>query len=286
MEEVHLCKQMTQTGKVWPHRLIFVHTPTGESEVVRQYLMGKWLIGYFLPGARGAFCHSTCDSKLGCWGPRREDCIRCRSHSIEDTTCVNSCTELPGYYDAPREDKSAEAFLSSLPSNPMTKRLQLARLAAGHVMDGSDPEKAANLKAPVTCARCHSECAVTCTGPGPDQCIGHCKHARVSLHVNFIYPILELWYFVCVSFKLGEECVSECPHNTFLDVRKGLCTPCNAKCHQRGLTKKPVCSGTGNYPGPGGCSKCEMFLEFISFDGLLKGSDDSAFINSFLKVWV
>ncbi|KAM3176794.1 hypothetical protein ACTXT7_005810 [Hymenolepis weldensis] len=196
--------------------------------------------------ARGAYCHPTCNSAFGCWGPRREDCIRCRSHSIEDTTCVNSCTELPGYYEAPREDISAGLAITS-PSNPMTRRLQLARLAAGHIMDGTDKEKSINAKASITCTRCHPECAQTCTGPGPDQCVGPCKHA-----------------------SFGDECVAECPYNTFLDVRKGVCTPCNPKCHQRALNRKPVCSGTGNYPGSGGCNKCEMFLEFISFDGLLK----------------
>ncbi|VDN97845.1 unnamed protein product [Rodentolepis nana] len=196
--------------------------------------------------AKGAYCHPSCNPAFGCWGPRREDCIRCRSHSIKDTICVNSCTELPGYYETPIEDISAELSMTS-PPNPMTKRLQLARLAAGHIMDEVSQGKSKDAKASISCLRCHSECAQTCTGPGPDQCVGPCKHA---------------------SFK--GECVVECPHNTFLDARKGVCTPCNAKCHQRSLSRKPVCSGPGNYPGPGGCKKCEMFLEFISFDGILK----------------
>lgn len=83
---------------------------------------------------------------------------------------------------------------------------------------------------------------------------------------------MKVRFIIDLSFiQFGDECVAECPYNTFLDVRKGVCTPCNPKCHQRALNRKPVCSGTGNYPGSGGCNKCEMFLEFISFDGLLKG---------------
>lgn len=63
----------------------------------------------------------------------------------------------------------------------MTRRLQLARLAAGHIMDGTDKQKSIDAKASITCTRCHPECAQTCTGPGPDQCVGPCKHASVSI---------------------------------------------------------------------------------------------------------
>ncbi|KAM7536351.1 hypothetical protein Aperf_G00000083560 [Anoplocephala perfoliata] len=196
--------------------------------------------------ARGALCHPSCDQAFGCWGPRREDCIRCRSHSVEDTVCVNSCTELPGFYEPLKEDTPSERTMTSL-SNPLTERLQAARFAAGHIMDEVSGKKPADAKASITCARCHPECAQTCTGPGSDQCIGPCKHA-----------------------KFENECLPECPQNTFLDSIKQTCTPCAIQCHQRSLSRKPVCTGTGIYPGPGGCNKCEMFLEFISFDGLLK----------------
>ena len=67
----------------------------------------------------------------------------------------------------------------------MTKRLLLARLAAGHNAEEATNRRdgilAMNSKASINCARCHPECAETCTGPGSDQCIGACKNARVSL---------------------------------------------------------------------------------------------------------
>ncbi|CUT99106.1 melanoma receptor tyrosine protein kinase [Echinococcus multilocularis] len=204
--------------------------------------------------ARGAVCHPACDSTFGCWGPRREDCLLCRSHSVQGFICVESCTELPGFFEASRENVT---IIPTLPpqSNPMTARLQMARMAAGHIIEehiysryGDYSEDA---KAPITCARCHSECAETCTGPGADQCTGSCKNARS-----------------------GNECVVECPHTTFLDTERRECIPCPSLCHQRKLSSKPVCTGNGIYPGPGGCNKCEMFLEFISFDGLLKDNSD------------
>ncbi|VDK40887.1 unnamed protein product [Taenia asiatica] len=202
--------------------------------------------------ARGAVCHLSCDPAFGCWGPRREDCLLCRSHSIQGSICVESCTELPGFFKASHENASIVPTVP-LHSNPMTARLQMARIAAGHINEepmysqyGDTHEDA---KAPIACSRCHPECAETCSGPGADQCIGGCKNA-----------------------KSGNECVVECPHTTFLDVKRQMCIPCPSLCHQRKLSGKPVCTGSGIYPGPGGCNKCEMFLEFISFDGILKGN--------------
>ncbi|VDM16006.1 unnamed protein product, partial [Hydatigera taeniaeformis] len=204
--------------------------------------------------ARGAVCHPSCDPAFGCWGPRREDCLLCRSHSIQGSICVESCTELPGFFEASQENVS---IVPTIPphSNPLTTRLQMARIAAGHIIEESMYSQYSgypdNAKAPISCAQCHPECADTCSGPGADQCIGGCKNA-----------------------KNGNECVVECPHTTFLDLKRRICVPCPSLCHQRKLSSKPVCTGSGIYPGPGGCNKCEMFLEFIAFDGVLKESSD------------
>ena len=137
-----------------------------------------------LEALRGAKCHPSCDHNMGCWGPRRQDCIRCRSHSIDNSICVSSCTELPGFYEAQTE---SNLMLPTLPplGNPLTKRLQLARLAAGHIIQETTHSRYGisdqNSKASIVCSRCHPECAETCKGPGSDQCVGTCKNARVSL---------------------------------------------------------------------------------------------------------
>ncbi|KAL5106215.1 hypothetical protein TcWFU_005081 [Taenia crassiceps] len=236
--------------------LCYVQTiVTAETTNPSRFLPNFRIQMYKLPtaaecAARGAVCHLSCDPAFGCWGPRREDCLLCRSHSVQDSICVESCTELPGFFEASHANTS---ILPTVPShsNPMTTRLQMARIAAGQITEepmysqyGDSPEDA---KAPIACSRCHPECAETCSGPGADQCIGGCKNA-----------------------KSGNECVVECPHTTYLDAKRRVCIPCPSLCHQRKLSSKPVCTGSGIYPGPGGCNKCEMFLEFISFDGLLK----------------
>lgn len=133
--------------------------------------------------ARGAVCHLSCDPAFGCWGPRREDCLLCRSHSVLGSICVESCTELPGFYEPSHENTS---IVPTVPfhSNPMTTRLQMARIAAGHSIEepmySQYDDSSENAKAPIACARCHPECAETCSGPGADQCIGGCKNAKVG----------------------------------------------------------------------------------------------------------
>uniref|UniRef100_A0A5K3EKH8 receptor protein-tyrosine kinase n=1 Tax=Mesocestoides corti TaxID=53468 RepID=A0A5K3EKH8_MESCO len=215
------------------------------------------ILGYQLPTAeqcraRNAVCHPACDPAYGCWGPRREDCIRCRNRSIDGSVCVESCYDLPGYYDAPEESVLAPPPIQSRNDNPMTARLVLARLAADHAIEEATHTRFAEAlerkKANITCSRCHSECAETCTGPGADQCVGECKNSKSS-----------------------DECVSECQHTSYLEKESRICTPCQTHCHQRLVSKKPVCTGPGHHPGPGGCNKCEQFLEFITFDGVSLG---------------
>lgn len=48
------------------------------------------------------------------------------------------------------------------------------------VMRCEDESGFRTLKDNSTCAPCHRECARTCSGPGPDQCIGGCKNYKVQ----------------------------------------------------------------------------------------------------------
>ncbi|CAH8870213.1 unnamed protein product [Trichobilharzia szidati] len=87
------------------------------------------------------------------------------------------------------------------------------------------------------CIPCHKECGKSCTGPGAHECIGSCKTA---------------WS--------DGQCVSECQPNTYLNMDRRICEPCQTHCHQRQITKQPVCTGPGRHPGKGGCNKCEKFI--------------------------
>ncbi|TNN10278.1 Tyrosine-protein kinase transforming protein, partial [Schistosoma japonicum] len=93
------------------------------------------------------------------------------------------------------------------------------------------------LEAEGVCIPCHPECGKSCTGPGAHECIGSCKTA----------------------WSEG-QCVSECQPTTYLNMDRRICEPCHTHCHQRQLTKQPVCTGPGRHPGKGGCNKCEKFV--------------------------
>ncbi|VDN31528.1 unnamed protein product [Dibothriocephalus latus] len=129
---------------------------------------------------RDSLCHSACDRLYGCWGPRREDCVRCSGMVINGTICVASCTDLPGFYE-PNENAVLTGARRSTRVNPLTLRLSLAKLAAGNPTNAQALESTGMPKADRSCAACHPECEDSCTGPGADQCIGGCKHARVRL---------------------------------------------------------------------------------------------------------
>ena len=77
------------------------------------------------------------------------------------------------------------------------------------------------------CQKCHSECELTCDGPGADSCHA-CKHT-----------------------KDGPFCVKECPDGKYDD--DGECKPCHENC-------VGGCKGPENTVGPNGCNSCERAI--------------------------
>ncbi|XP_013383048.1 epidermal growth factor receptor isoform X1 [Lingula anatina] len=86
----------------------------------------------------------------------------------------------------------------------------------------------------VTCDYCHPECARTCTGPEAKDCDS------------------------CKNYKNGPYCVKECPESMYGDNTTKECKKCHENCLL--LQEESGCSGPGNFVGPGGCSKCKMFI--------------------------
>ena len=79
-----------------------------------------------------------------------------------------------------------------------------------------------------TCALCHPECDGQCTGGGPDQCLGSCRHV-----------------------KDGPYCVRQCPEAKY--NASGVCQPCHSNC-------LGGCSGPNNTVGEGGCVSCQVAM--------------------------
>ncbi|CAL8090679.1 unnamed protein product [Calicophoron daubneyi] len=167
-------------------------------------------------------CHPACDSRFGCWGPGRDQCVRCRYKRAGRHDCVETCETLNGYISDFWSNKKDQAQNSILQYSPL-------RNQTIHSYGSPDAD--------YVCTPCHSECKHTCSGPGADQCIGDCKTAWAE-----------------------GKCVAKCGPDSYLNVDRRICEPCQSHCHQRQLTHQPVCTGPGRYPGKGGCNKCEKFI--------------------------
>nr|ANP44417.1 epidermal growth factor receptor Smed-egfr-5 [Schmidtea mediterranea] len=87
-------------------------------------------------------CHSECEQRLGCWGPEKYHCVKCKSFVIrESKTCLSKCSNEPGYFYNSSSD---------------------------HEVNRS-------------CSRCHSECLPginTCHGSNENECNLGCKNYK------------------------------------------------------------------------------------------------------------
>ncbi|EUB59706.1 Epidermal growth factor receptor [Echinococcus granulosus] len=176
----------------------------------------------------GHVCHSECLPEAGCWGPGPAMCAHCCTFEA-DGVCVSDCSEAPGFYLPP---SSAVSTLTS------KFRCHTLPLSMKQVAQMQEEEVLAAIRPAVKCARCHEECAESCTAPGPDQCLGECKH-----------------------FKSGDTCVKRCSKEQYAEEKQKLCQPCSSKCLASLKSKFPpddisACSGPGDYLGLGGCAFC------------------------------
>ncbi|KAL7055784.1 hypothetical protein AAHC03_022696 [Spirometra sp. Aus1] len=177
----------------------------------------------------GDVCADVCVQEHGCWSPEAEHCSKCAYWSVhrEEGGCVRDCEALPGgFFSVPlANDSSTETS-----NNRRTTGI------LGH------------------CEKCDPECgphAGACYGPRADQC-----------------------NFACLHVKDGPFCRAKCPSSKYADEKTRICLDCSPVC-QQALSKQPdffsglvqhqgsqldVCSGPGDWPGPGGCNFCEQVV--------------------------
>ncbi|XP_076329616.1 epidermal growth factor receptor-like isoform X2 [Tachypleus tridentatus] len=134
--------------------------------------------------ARGLVCDDKC-SEDGCWGPRVNDCLSCKTYRLDDE-CIENCTVRTGIYYASEkmcnychEECDGECFGPG-PSNCTQCR---------NVRDGPYcVAKCPHMKYSHNggeCKLCHQNCLSGCTGPkntvGPNGCVS-CEKAVLSGH--------------------------------------------------------------------------------------------------------
>ncbi|CAH8608356.1 unnamed protein product [Schistosoma rodhaini] len=224
---------------------------------------------------RGAVCDELCQPHSGCWGPGRQFCTLCKYWSIENIDnsgriCVEHCEDLPGFYTPKLNDthSNLEQMITDR-SNIMIDVQNLSTAVYNNEINKSTTEfinkyysKENKIFSSAQCKKCSDMCSLqnqTCYGPNDDQCIGLCRFVQD-----------------------GPFCRAYCPPNKYTDPITKKCMECSSTCtppgdiengniyinnnllNQKIETKlKYYCTGSGDWPGNGGCSFCKQTVLYL-----------------------
>ncbi|VDP61066.1 unnamed protein product, partial [Schistosoma mattheei] len=219
---------------------------------------------------RGAVCDELCQPSNGCWGPGKQFCFHCKYWSIDNINnggkiCVQNCEDLPGYYTPKFNNtpNNSEQIIND-GFNLMNDIQSTSMIVINHELNKStefiNKYQHNDKKNQVSdynvslrqCRKCSDMCHLqnqTCYGPNDDQCIGSCRFVQD-----------------------GPFCRAYCPPNKYTDPITKKCMECSLACtppgdiyinnnllNQKIETKlKYYCTGSGDWPGDGGCSYCKQ----------------------------
>ncbi|CAH8608531.1 unnamed protein product [Schistosoma haematobium] len=224
---------------------------------------------------RGAVCDELCQPSNGCWGPGKQFCFHCKYWSIDNINnggkiCVQNCEDLPGYYTPKFNNtlNNSEQLINN-GLNLMKDIQSTSMIVINHELNKStefinkyhhNDKKNQVLNYNVSlrqCRKCSDMCHLqnqTCYGPNDDQCIGSCRFVQD-----------------------GPFCRAYCPPNKYTDPITKKCMECSLACtppgdiyinnnllNQKIETKlKYYCTGSGDWPGDGGCSYCKQTVLYL-----------------------
>ncbi|VDP71243.1 unnamed protein product [Echinostoma caproni] len=209
---------------------------------------------------KSASCAPQCVSELGCWGPGPTFCRACRHWSVprSDGTrlCVDQCERVPGHF-TPNQTSTVDAPpTATVPAGPTSnghnRIVTESTSVQSHASNGAKTSMSGNLQCGICSVNCRLE-KNACFGPGSDQCIGSCRWVQD-----------------------GPYCRERCPLGKFEEPVTQVCRECHPVCSiplplvtdsfarsngavndQTALASR-VCTGPGNWPGPGGCNYCRQ----------------------------
>ncbi|XP_018647302.1 Receptor Tyrosine Kinase,putative [Schistosoma mansoni] len=224
---------------------------------------------------RGAVCDELCQPHSGCWGPGRQFCTLCKYWSIENIDnggriCMEHCEDLPGFYTPKLNDthSNLEQILNNR-SNIVIDVQNLSTAVYNNEINKSTTElinkyysKENKIFSSAQCKKCSDMCSLqnqTCYGPNDDQCIGLCRFVQD-----------------------GPFCRAYCPPNKYTDPITKKCMECSSTCTPPGDIEngniyinnnllnqkienklKYYCTGSGDWPGNGGCSFCKQTVLYL-----------------------
>ncbi|XP_057319876.1 epidermal growth factor receptor isoform X1 [Microplitis mediator] len=176
-------------------------------------------------------CHEECDGT--CNGPKAENCNKCK-HTRDGPFCVKECPtskyndngvckpchkncvggcEGPENNIGPNGCHSCEKAIMNNNSVPEGCLQKLDNCPEGYFYEWVSPQEKGPLKVlagKAVCRRCHPLCK---------NCTGYGTHEQVCRE--------------CVDFKLGENCVHDCPENSnyiLPNTNPKICIPCASEC--------------------------------------------------------
>nr|AXK69510.1 epidermal growth factor receptor 1b [Sinonovacula constricta] len=238
--------------------------------------------------AEGKACHSECDEH-GCWGPGPAMCLQCRNMRVDhNMTCVRACSDISLHYQAEGnvckqcDPQCADGCSGSGPHN-CTSCKKVAMV--GHNSTECMEKCPLPLMYPDenrTCAFCHPNCAVGCSGPSVAVKIGGCDTCELAInrtHLNGSVDCLPRDQDQCPDGYYAQQFRSvenQSVENHPLH-RKLVCQPCHElclTCHSPGHTNCPTCRyfkhrehgfstclkncTSHTYPSNGECLNCHL----------------------------
>ncbi|KAF6769499.1 hypothetical protein AHF37_12570 [Paragonimus kellicotti] len=100
-----------------------------------------------------------------------------------------------------------------------------------------------------------------CTGPGPDQCNGPCRWVKDGPYCRKSCPPTK---YLNHTTQTCQECSTDCSYPLAPALANSLVLTGDARQLHNELfshgtdVERTVCTGPGNWPGPGGCNYCRQ----------------------------
>ncbi|KAA3678950.1 epidermal growth factor receptor [Paragonimus westermani] len=215
---------------------------------------------------KAAYCAEECVPEFGCWGPGPSFCRACRFWSIRTSEgtqmCIRNCHLEEGYFTPNRTQEFSEYSTEAVPTATFrSSHTDTADQYANFSVNQKKISSTVNHKEAQVCKPCSPMCRSVinaCTGPGPDQCNGPCRWVKDGPYCRKSCPLTK---YLNHTTQTCQECSTACSHPLVpaLATSLALTNELNSELISHDThVERTVCTGPGNWPGPGGCNYCRQ----------------------------
>ncbi|KAF5400585.1 hypothetical protein PHET_06094, partial [Paragonimus heterotremus] len=232
---------------------------------------------------KAAYCAEECVQEFGCWGPGPSFCRACRFWSIRTSEgtqmCIRNCHLEKGYFTPNQTQESSEGSTEVATTATFTNsHLDATDRYVNFPGNTRDAVSTVNHKEAQACKPCSPMCRSVvnaCTGPGPDQCNGPCRWVKDGPYCRKSCPPTK---YLNHTTQTCQECSTACSHPLVPALANSLVLTGDARqLHNELLShdidvERTVCTGPGNWPGPGGCNYCRQTMLHLDQHNKIDGS--------------